>query len=241
MAWSPGPHGSTSVWSWLSRRLWSPLPRRRHPGPDPVPHPLLDLIVLQLLFLVCDSAKTPLTSRQTKWSPSSAATLAAVVLLGPLAAALVGATSLLSLRRQLLLAERLFNGAMHALCRAGRRARPTSRCTARSGSRSRRNSGSSSPRSPPPQPCTCWPTTALIWGVYRLNRGSGHAAARGRWSPACRCCWPPTLATRAWAWSSPRSGRSWAGSRRCSCWCRCSSPAGPWGSSPSSSVPTRRP
>ena len=55
-------------------------------------------------------------SRQTKWSPSSAATLAAVVLLGPLAAALVGAASLLSLRRQLLLAERLFNGAMHALC-----------------------------------------------------------------------------------------------------------------------------
>jgi hypothetical protein len=82
---------------------------------QPVQQPLLVLIVLQVLFLVCDSAKTPLTSRQTKWSPSSAATLAAVVLLGPMAAALVGAASLISPRRQLLLAERLFNGAMHAL------------------------------------------------------------------------------------------------------------------------------
>jgi hypothetical protein len=79
------------------------------------PHPLMVLIVLQVLFLVCDSVKTPLTSRQTKWSPSSAATLAAVVLLGPMPAALVGAVAVLSLRRQLLLAERLFNGAMYAL------------------------------------------------------------------------------------------------------------------------------
>jgi hypothetical protein len=80
-----------------------------------VPRPLVVLIVLQVLFLVCDSVKTPLTSRQTKWSPSSAATLAAVVLLGPMAAALVGAVSVISLRRQFLLAERLFNGAMNAL------------------------------------------------------------------------------------------------------------------------------
>ncbi len=77
--------------------------------------PLAALIVLQALFLACDSAKKPLAARQTKWSPSSSATLAAVVLLGPMAAALVGATSLLSMRRQLRLAERLFNGAMHAL------------------------------------------------------------------------------------------------------------------------------
>jgi HD domain len=80
-----------------------------------IDHPLLVLLVLQALFLVCDSANTPLTPRQTKWSPSSAATLAAVVLLGPMAAALVGATSVVSLRRQLLVAERLFNGAMCAL------------------------------------------------------------------------------------------------------------------------------
>src|SRR5260370_29755902 len=40
-----------------------------------------DLIVLALLFAVCDSAPAALTSRQSAWSPSSSATLAAVVLL----------------------------------------------------------------------------------------------------------------------------------------------------------------
>jgi hypothetical protein len=74
-----------------------------------------DLIILQLLFLICDSTPTPLAARQSAWSPSSAATLAAVVLLGPFGAALVGAVSLLSLQRQLRLARRLFNGAMGAL------------------------------------------------------------------------------------------------------------------------------
>jgi hypothetical protein len=83
--------------------------------PASIRHPWLDLVVLQLLFLACDSTPAPLASRQTKWSPSSSATLAAVVLLGPVAAALVGAVSLLSMWRQLRLAERLFNGAMHAL------------------------------------------------------------------------------------------------------------------------------
>jgi hypothetical protein len=84
-------------------------------SPASVTLPLFALVTLQALFLVCDSVDTPLTARQTKWSPSSAATLAAVVLLGPLAAAFVGASSLLSLRRQLRLPERMFNGAMHAL------------------------------------------------------------------------------------------------------------------------------
>jgi hypothetical protein len=74
-----------------------------------------ELIILQLLFLVCDSTPAPLVSRQTKWSPSSAATLAAVVLLGPVPAALVGAVSVLSIKRQLRLDGRLFNGAMGAL------------------------------------------------------------------------------------------------------------------------------
>jgi len=73
-----------------------------------------DLGVLQLLFLICDSTPTPLASRQSAWSPSSSATLAAVVLLGPAGAALVGAFSVFSLRR-LILAERLFNGAMYAV------------------------------------------------------------------------------------------------------------------------------
>src|SRR5215469_11131933 len=81
----------------------------------PVPHPWLALGVLMALFLVCDTARAPLTARQTKWSPSSSATLAAAVLLGPGAAGLVGAMSLVSLRRRLQAEERLFNGAMHAL------------------------------------------------------------------------------------------------------------------------------
>jgi hypothetical protein len=75
----------------------------------------VELVILQLLFLVCDSTPAPLVSRQTKWSPSSAATLAAVVLIGPVGAALVGAVSVLSIKRRVRLAERLFNGGMNAL------------------------------------------------------------------------------------------------------------------------------
>jgi putative nucleotidyltransferase with HDIG domain len=87
-------------------------------------HPQLDLdfgpwvstlLVLAILFLVCDSTPTTLTSRQSAWSPSSSATLAAVVMLGPLGAALVGATSLLSMRRGLYVAHRGFNAAMYTL------------------------------------------------------------------------------------------------------------------------------
>src|ERR1700729_2495115 len=76
---------------------------------------------IMLLFLICDSPPTPLTARQSAWSPSSSATLAAVVMLGPVGAALVGVIAVVSLRRHLLLAERLFNGAMYALsgCAAG--------------------------------------------------------------------------------------------------------------------------
>src|SRR5258708_24515412 len=70
--------------------------------------------VLMLLFLICDSTPTPLAARQAAWSPSSSATLAAVVLLGPLGAALVGAVSVMSLRRQTLLAERGVNGGRDA-------------------------------------------------------------------------------------------------------------------------------
>jgi hypothetical protein len=137
-----------------------------------VPHPLPALITLQVLFLVCDSGKAPLTSRQTKWSPSSSATLAAVVLLGPVAAALVGATALLSIRGQLRLAERLFNSAMYALCglaaggaylvcrglvglpNAGQFQQILLAFAAAAAAHVIVNHG-------------------LIWGVYRLNGGSG--------------------------------------------------------------------
>src|SRR5215472_5889212 len=72
------------------------------------------LAVLAVLFLVCDSTPT-LTSRQSAWSPSSSATLAAVVLLGPAGAVAVGATSLLSVRKGLRFTQRVFNAAMYAL------------------------------------------------------------------------------------------------------------------------------
>ena len=73
---------------------------------------------LALLFLVCDSSPITLGPGQWVWSPSSAATLAAVVLLGHLGgygAAIVGAVAVFSVRRGLQLVERLFNGAMYAL------------------------------------------------------------------------------------------------------------------------------
>jgi hypothetical protein len=91
------------------------LVERAQPHPALTPQQWTDLLILQLLFLICDSTPAPLVSRQTKWSPSSAATLAAVVLFGPFAAALVGAVSVFSIKRQPQLAERLFNGAMNAL------------------------------------------------------------------------------------------------------------------------------
>jgi hypothetical protein len=75
----------------------------------------MTLGAIMLLFLICDSTPTPLAARQSAWSPSSSATLAAVVLLGALGAALVGAVSVLSLRRKLLIAERVFNAGNFAV------------------------------------------------------------------------------------------------------------------------------
>jgi HD superfamily phosphohydrolase YqeK len=75
-------------------------------------------IPLALLFLICDSTPTVLGDRQWAWSPSSAATLAAVVLLrddGQYGAAMVGAIAVFSVRRYVPLVERLFNGAMYAI------------------------------------------------------------------------------------------------------------------------------
>jgi hypothetical protein len=136
-------------------------------------HPLLDLVVLQLLFLACDSSPTPLASRQTKWSPSSSATLAAVVLLGPVAAAMVGAVAVLSLRREQKVAERLFNGAMPAL--AGLAAGKVYLAL----------DGTVGTLRPVDFPAIILPFAAaaaahvlanhaLIWGVYRVNREPGR-------------------------------------------------------------------
>jgi hypothetical protein len=150
------------------------------------PQPLVTLIALQLLFLVCDSGKTPLTSRQTKWSPSSSATLAAVVLLGPVPAALVGATALLSMQRQLRLAERMFNGAMYALAGLAAGGAYVA-CKGALMTCSGTQSGCKAPLGPPGTEhfaaiLLAFAAAAtvhvlvnhgLIWGVYRLNRESG--------------------------------------------------------------------
>jgi HD superfamily phosphohydrolase YqeK len=133
-------------------------------------HPWLALISLQALFLLCDSVKSPTTSRQTVWSPSSAATLAAVVLLGPIAAAFVGATSLISLRRQLRLAERLFNGAMHAL--SGLAAGEAYvRLHGPIGLPAQGHFASIALAFAAAAVVHVLANHTLIWGVYRLNRG----------------------------------------------------------------------
>jgi HD domain len=73
------------------------------------------LAVLAILFLVCESSSASGGPRQFTWSPSYAATLASVVLLGPVGAAIVGTVAALRLRRGLLVVQRLFNGGMYAL------------------------------------------------------------------------------------------------------------------------------
>jgi HD superfamily phosphohydrolase YqeK len=71
--------------------------------------------VLALLYLACDSTSAPLMPRRAAWSPSTSATLASVVLLGPVGAAIIGLVAALSLRRGLIAAQRLFNGGMFSL------------------------------------------------------------------------------------------------------------------------------
>jgi hypothetical protein len=144
----------------------------------PIPHPLVALLTLQALFLVCDSGTTPTTSRQTRWSPSSSATLAAVVLLGPAPAALVGATALLSLQRHLRLAERLFNGAMYALC--GLAAGETYlACHDVADHASPQNFRVILLAFAAAATVHVIVNHGLIWGVHRLNRGTGTSRSDG--------------------------------------------------------------
>jgi hypothetical protein len=74
-----------------------------------------DLAVLALLLLICESTATPLRSRHVAWSPGTAASLASVVLLGPVGASLVGITAGFRLRRGRSVWQRLFNAAMNSL------------------------------------------------------------------------------------------------------------------------------
>jgi putative nucleotidyltransferase with HDIG domain len=70
---------------------------------------------LALLFLICDSTPALLSPQRLTWSASLSATLASVVLVGPVGAAVVGMTTAFRLRRGLLVAQRFFNGGMYAL------------------------------------------------------------------------------------------------------------------------------
>src|SRR5437868_5474179 len=74
------------------------------------------LLVLALLFLVCESMPTLLNVEHFAVSVSFSAALAAVVLVGPEGAALVGLTATLSVRPGLPLVKRMFNGSQFAIC-----------------------------------------------------------------------------------------------------------------------------
>jgi len=176
----------------LSRGAWGVMSPATMNSPTSASMPLLALAALVVLFLVCDWADTPLTARQAKWSPSSAATLAAVVLLGPLAAAFVGASSVLSLRLNVRLPERLFNGAMHALSglAAGAAYLAVGHWLARLSNLP--VSGVRLVGLPEPSHFAIiigafaaaaavhvLTNYGLIWGIYRLNRGNGMSRREG--------------------------------------------------------------
>lgn len=86
------------------------------PGGPAVAGNLDVLLVLMLLFLVCESMPTLLTVEHFAVSVSFSAALAAVVLIGPEGAALVGLTAVLSVRPGLPFVKRVFNGAQFAIC-----------------------------------------------------------------------------------------------------------------------------
>ena len=173
------------------------------------------LLVLAILFLICDSTPTTLTSRQSAWSPSSSATLAAVVMLGPLGAALVGVTSLLSLRRGGLRRAGLQRGHVRAECVRGGRDLPGAR---RPDRRARR---SSFPGIIAPFAAAAAVHVVVNHGLFSsmllLLPPAGVSAREAASTCTCRCCWSPIWGTRRWACSSPRCGIWSASSPRSSC------------------------
>jgi hypothetical protein len=70
---------------------------------------------LGLLLIVSESLATVLKSRSVAWSATSIASLAAVVLTGPVGGAVVGCCTLLGIRRGPSLPQRIFNTGMYAL------------------------------------------------------------------------------------------------------------------------------
>jgi HD superfamily phosphohydrolase YqeK len=71
--------------------------------------------VLGLLFIACESFATLLNGRGLAWSANTMASLAAVVLCGPVGAALVTCGTLLCIRRGRTVMQRLFNAGMYTL------------------------------------------------------------------------------------------------------------------------------
>jgi HD superfamily phosphohydrolase YqeK len=71
--------------------------------------------VLGVLLIACESAATLLNGRGLAWSANTMASLAAVVLCGPVGAALVSCGTLLGVRRGPTFMQRLFNTGMYAL------------------------------------------------------------------------------------------------------------------------------
>ena len=71
--------------------------------------------VLGLLLIACESAATLVSARGLAWSANTMASLAAVVLCGPVGAALVSCGTLFGLRRGPSPAQRLFNTGMYVL------------------------------------------------------------------------------------------------------------------------------
>ena len=74
-----------------------------------------DVFFLGILAILSESRATQLRQGQLSWSASTAATLASVVLVGPIGAAIVGACTALGIRRGPSFLQRLFNTANYAL------------------------------------------------------------------------------------------------------------------------------
>jgi len=71
--------------------------------------------VFGLLVVLAESIATFLRHEKLRWSPNSAAILAAVVLVGPVGAAIVGGCTALAVRRLPTLAHRIFNCGMFGI------------------------------------------------------------------------------------------------------------------------------
>jgi hypothetical protein len=77
--------------------------------------PWRDVVILGLLMALSESTATRLGRGDLSWSANTTATLGAVVLMGPVGAALVGACIAFGLRRGPSIAQRAFNTGMMAL------------------------------------------------------------------------------------------------------------------------------